>query len=158
MKTLSFMQLFTSYMYKTAKQHLLKIGIVVLILGYFIGLITQNPNSTTAVFWLGFLIVLRSRQLANPENYWMKGAMRGLLGHVLVFVILVILGSKEFTWYLAYIYRPITAMAYTYLPPQFIHTEVTRLILDATYNLLNICTYISIGAIIGKLYIKQKNS
>jgi len=139
---------------------MLKIGIVVLFMGYFIGPITQNPNSSTSIFWLGFLFILRSRQLANPENYWWKGAMRGLLGHVLVFVILVIFGNSGsgVIRYLAVVYRPITAIAYYFRLPQYIHTHITKLILDATYTLLNVCTYISIGAIIGKLFIKQKSS
>jgi len=167
------MQLFTHYMYKTAKQHLLKIGIVVLIIGYLIAPITQYPNASTPIFWLGLLFVLRSKQLANPENYWtkgamggLKGAMGGLLGHVLVFFTIVIFwnGGYGFIGYLAYFYRPITYIAAAFFQHQYIRnpaassTDITTLILDVTYNLLNICTYISIGAIIGKLFIKPKSS
>ena len=143
---------------------MLKIGIVVLIIGYFIAPITQYPNASTPIFWLGFLFVLRSKQLANPEKYWKKGATGGLLVHVLVFFILVIFwnGGHGLTWYLAYFYRPITYIAAAFFQHQYIQagstTDITTLILAVTYNLLNICTYISIGAIIGKLFIKQKSS
>ena len=139
---------------------MLKIGLVVLIIGYLIGLRTQNPNSSTPVFWLGLLLVLRSKQLANPEKYWTKGAMLGLLGHALVYVILIIFwnGGKGFIGYLSYAYRPITFIAEKFSPTQYINSDITTLILAVTYNLLNICTYISIGILIGKLLIKQKRS
>ena len=149
---------------------MLKVGIVVLIIGYLIAPITQYPNASTPIFWLGLLFVLRSKQLAHPEKYWTKGAMGGLKGamggllvHVLVFFILVIFwnGGHGLTWYLAYFYRPITYIAATFFQHQYIQagstTDITTLILAVTYNFLNICTYISIGAIIGKLFIKQKS-
>jgi sulfite exporter TauE/SafE len=142
---------------------MLKIGIVLLIIGYLIAPITQYPNSTTPIFWLGLLFVLRSKQLAHPEKYWTKGAMGGLLGHVLVFITIVIFGSggSGFIGFLSYVYRPITYIAAAFFQHQYIRnpgstTDITTLILAVTYNLLNICTYISIGVIIGKLSINKK--
>jgi cobalamin biosynthesis protein CobD/CbiB len=146
---------------------MLKIGIVVLIIGYFIALFyTQSPNSSTPIFWFGFLFVLRSKQLANPENYWAKGARGGLFGHTLLYVTIIIFwnGGNGFIGYLSYVYRPITSIAQTFFQHQYIQnpagsiTDITTLIRAVTYNFLNICTYISIGAIIGKLFIKQKSS
>ena len=132
-------------------------GIVILIIGFFIPPIIQNPNPSTAVFWLGFLNVIRSRQLANPENSWWKGAMRGLLCHVLVLVILVFFGDVRFIGYLKYFYSPITYFAHSFPPPQHIHTDI-KLILEATYNFLNVFIFILIGAILGKFFIEQKSS
>ena len=146
---------------------MLKKGIVVLIIGYLIAPIMQYPNASTPIFWLGLLFILRSKQQANPEKYWTKGAMGGLKGatggllvHVLVFLILVFFwnGGHGFIGFLSYVYRPITYIAETFSPTQYIYTDITTLILAVTYNFLNICTYISIGAIIGKLFIKQKSS
>ena len=135
---------------------MLKIGIVVLIIGYLIAPIIQYPNASTPIFWLGFLFILRSKQLANPENYWTKGAMGGLVGHVLVYITIVIFwnGGYGFIEYLLYAYRPITFIAVSFFQHQYIlypgsTTDITTLILAVTYNFLNICTYISIGAIIG---------
>ena len=145
---------------------MLKIGIVLLIIGFFIAPITQSVFTSIPIFWLGFLFVLRSKQLAHPEKYWTKGAMGGLFGHVLVYVTIVIFwnGGNGLIGYLSYVYRPITYIAATFFQHQYIqnpagsNTDITTLIRAVTYNFLNICTYISIGAIIGKLFIKQKSS
>ena len=137
---------------------MLIIGIVLLIIGFFIAPIMQSSSASVPVFWLGFLFILRSKQLANRESNWIKGAIRGLLGHVLVFVTLVIFwkGGHGFFGFLANVYRPITYIAATFSPTQYIYTDITTLIFAVTYNFLNVCTYISIGAIIGKFIIKQK--
>ena len=131
---------------------MLKIGIVLLTIGFFIAPIIQSAYPTIPMFWLGFFLVVRSKQIANPENYWAKGAMWGLLGYVLAFIKL-----KN----LYYVYSPISHIAATFFPPQYTQnsagsiTGITTLILAGTYKFLDICTYISIGAIIGKLSIKK---
>lgn len=144
---------------------MLKIGIVVLIGGYFIALITQDVSSSTPVFWLGFLFILKSKQLANPENYWAKGAMWALLGNVLLYFIVFFSWGNVVTRYLLkYVLHPITFIAATFPPKKYVQnpagsiTEITTLILVVTYRFLDICTHISIGSIIGKLFIKQKSS
>ena len=143
---------------------MLKIGIVLLIIGFCIAPIIQSASPSVTIFWLGFLFVLRSKQLANPNNYWWNGAMSGLLVHVLMYLTIFFTWNSVFSRYLLYVYRPITYIAVTFFPPKYIQnpagsiTDITALIRAVTYNFLNICTYISIGAIIGKLFIKQKSS
>jgi hypothetical protein len=135
-------------------------------IGYFIAPLSYNPHTSTPMFWFGFLFILRSKQLANTENYWREGAMLGMCGHILLFALIIIFwtGRQGFAWYLSYVYRPITYIAATFFQHQYIqnpagsNTDITTLIRAVTYNFLNICTYISIGAIIGKLFIKQKSS
>jgi hypothetical protein len=143
---------------------MLKIGIVVLIIGFCIAPIIQSASVSTPIFWLGFLFVLRSKQLTTSENYWTKGAMLGLLGHVLVYFTIVIFwnGGNGFIGYLYFVYSPISHIAETFFPPQYIQyqagsiTDTITLLLAVTYKFLNICIYISIGAIIGKLFINKK--
>jgi len=155
----------------------IKIGIIILVFGYFIPPFAKSALPSTIIFWLGFLFVLRSKQLANPEYYWAKGARWGLFVSILGFVTISIFSyagnslSAEnnniynwFAWNLSYVFSPISHLAGTFFPPQYIQnpdgsiTVITTLIRAVTYNFLNICTYISIGAIIGKLFIKQKSS
>jgi len=131
-----------------------KISIVILIFGFFIAWKIKIPDASTAVFWLGLFILLSSRQLANRENPWWQGAIMGLLAHALLFVIFVFLWGGYGRYGLTYFYSPITYFAHSFPPPQHIHTDI-KLILEASYNFLNVCTYILIGAILGKLYIKK---
>ena len=88
---------------------------------------------------------------------------RYLLGNILLYIIVVFSWGNVVTRYLLkYVYHPITFIAATLPPPKFVQnpagsiTEVTRLMLIVTYRFLDICTHISIGAIIGKLFAKQK--
>ena len=50
-----------------------KVSIVILILGFFIAWKIKIPDASTAVFWLGFFILLSSRQLADRENPLWQG-------------------------------------------------------------------------------------
>jgi sulfite exporter TauE/SafE len=159
--------------------HMFIIGIVLLTIGFFIAPIIQSASLSTPIFLLGFFLVLRSK-LANPANYWAKGAMWGLLGYVLVYTIIMFFILTFFNvgdWFIVYyqstdyssisqtyVYSPISLIAETSFPPEYIQnpdgsiTGITTLILAVTYKFLDICIYISIGAIIGKLFIKQKSS
>jgi hypothetical protein len=146
-------------------------GIFVLIIsyfiaiGYFIAPLSYNPHAFTPIFWFSYLFILRSKQLANTENYWREGAMLGLLGHVLLFAIIIIfwnVGQGFVMDLLLYVYSPITYLAalffqyeYFYNPYGEIH-DITKLTIAVKFILLNIYTYILIGAIIGGLFKKQK--
>ena len=121
---------------------MLIIGIALLIIGHFIALLTYDPNSSTPIFWFGFLLVLGSKQLAKPENYWTKGAKWGLFGNVLVFVTLVIIafmGNRSLED-LLYFYSLISHISDIFFSPQYIQnpagriTDITTLIFAVTYN------------------------
>ena len=133
-------------------------------IGYFIAPPSYNQHFSTPLFWFSFLFILRSKQLANTENYWREGAMLGMCGHILLFALIVIFwtGRQGFAWSLSYFYSPITYLAAFFFQYEYFDNpygrikDITKLTLAVKYNLLNIYTYISIGAIIGRLFKKQK--
>ena len=82
---------------------MLKIGIALVSIGFFIAPILQNASISIPIFWLGFLFVLRSK-IANPANHWAKGAMWGLLGYGLLYIIVMFLNIGD--WFTGYYSRP----------------------------------------------------
>ena len=90
---------------------MLKIGIVLVSIGFFIAPIIQSAPVSIPIFLLGFLFVLRSKQIANPANSWAKGAMWGLLGYVLAYTIMMFLNAVY--WFLEY-YTHLNAYICTY--------------------------------------------